>query len=82
MNKEAIFQIIVEHSREVIPALANHSFQRNQQLAALGANSMDRADIIIMTLDSLALHVPLLALARATNLGELTDLLYEQLQAR
>jgi polyketide biosynthesis acyl carrier protein len=82
MNKDAIFQIIAEHSREVLPALANHVFEHQQQLAALGANSMDRADIIIMTLESLGLKIPLLAVTRANNLGELTDLLYEHLQAR
>jgi len=81
MNKDDIFNIIIEHSCEVIPDLSTHAFQRDDQLSELGANSMDRADIIIMTLESLSLRIPLLAVAKAKNIGELTDLLYEQLQA-
>lgn len=81
MNKDDIFNIIVGHTCEVIPLLEKHSFQRSDRLSELGANSMDRADIIIMTLESLSLRIPLLAVAKATNLGELTDLLHEQLQA-
>lgn len=81
MNKDDIFNIITEHSCEVVPELSTHSFQRDDQLSELGANSMDRADIIIMTLESLSLRIPLLAVAKAKNIGELTDLLYEQLQA-
>lgn len=81
MNKEAIFQIIVGHSRKVPPALADYAFQYNEPLAELGINSMDRA-AIIMTLESLGLKIPLLAVARAGNLGELAEMLYKQLQGR
>ncbi len=81
MNKDAIFNIIVEHICEVIPRLANHSFQYTDQLSALGANSIDRADIVIMTLESLSLRMPLTETIKANNIGELADLLYEKLQS-
>lgn len=81
MSKDEIFNIITSHSRVVIPALEKHAFQWSDQLSDLGANSMDRADIVMMTLESLALRMPLLALAEAKNLGELTDLLHAKLQA-
>jgi len=81
MNKDDIFNIIVNHSCEVIPALAAHPFQWSDQLSVLGANSIDRADIVMMTLESLALRMPLIALADAKNLGELADLLYAKLQS-
>lgn len=81
MNKDDVFNIIANHSREIIPALATHPFQWSDQLAELGANSMDRADIVMMTLESLALRMPLTALANTKNIGELADLLHAKLQS-
>ncbi|MDO9104223.1 MAG: acyl carrier protein [Methylovulum sp.] len=81
MNRADIFNIITHHSCEVIPELAAHPFQAGDQLAELGANSIDRADIIMMTLESLALRIPLVALAEAKNIGELADLLHAKLQS-
>lgn len=81
MNKDAIFNIIVAHICEVIPRLANHSFQYSDQLSVLGANSIDRADIVIMALESLSLRMPLTETIKAKNIGELADLLYEKLQS-
>lgn len=81
MTRDEIFNIIVQHSCEVIPELESHSFVETDRLADLGANSMDRVDIIMMTLESLSLEIPLVELAKAKNLGELTDLLYEKYQS-
>ena len=81
MTRDGIFNIIVQHSCEVIPELETHSFVETDRLADLGANSMDRADIIMMTLESLSLKIPLVELAKAKNLGELTALLYEKYQS-
>ncbi len=80
MNKEALFAVIVGHAREVLPQLQDHSFKPSDQLAALGANSVDRAEIVTMTLESLALRIPRVELFGARNLGELTDLLHERLR--
>jgi polyketide biosynthesis acyl carrier protein len=78
MSKEAIFDIIVNHTREVLPALQEHRFQTNDSLRELGANSVDRADIIMMTLESLSLNIPLIDMARAQNIGELARIIYER----
>lgn len=79
MNKEAVFEVIVGHVREVLPHLQNHSFAPTDQLAQLGANSVDRAEIVNMVLDSLALRIPRVELFGARNLGELADLLHQRL---
>lgn len=82
MNKDQIFQLIAGHAREVVPHLETHEFQAHDQLSALGANSLDRADIVIMTLESLGLQIPLTSLVQVKNLGELADFLYEKKQAQ
>lgn len=78
MSKETIIEVIVRHTREVIPGLEGYRFQPSDSLKALGANSVDRADIIMMTLESLSLNVPLVAMARAENIGELAGIIHEK----
>jgi polyketide biosynthesis acyl carrier protein len=59
----------------VIPALADHPFKPSDSLKALGANSVDRADIIMLTLETLSLKIPLIEMARAENIGELAGII-------
>lgn len=77
MDKQAIFDTIVRHAREVLPALANHPFRHDDALRDLGANSIDRSEIVMLTLESLSLQVPLIELAGAANVGELATRLAE-----
>jgi polyketide biosynthesis acyl carrier protein len=78
MNKEAILKIIVDHTCEVIPKLKNHEFKPGDRLVDLGANSVDRAEIITMTMDSLTLRIPRVELFGAKNIGELAEVFYEK----
>jgi len=77
MNKEEIFKIIVQHTCEVVPELEDHSFKSSESLKELGANSIDRAEIISLTLESLSLQIPMVETFGAKNLDELATLLYE-----
>ncbi|MFJ6208616.1 acyl carrier protein [Lysinibacillus sp. NPDC092081] len=81
MNKEAIFNIIIRNSREVIPELEGYNFKPSDRLVDLGANSIDRAEIVMMTIEALSMRIPKVALAGANNIGELVDLIYEKLQS-
>lgn len=78
MNKEEIFKVITEHACEVLPSLEDHNFQQDDSLKDLGANSIDRSEIVMMTLESLSLNVPLVELARAASIGELASILHEK----
>jgi len=80
MNKEEIFELIARHSREVIPELEDHTFQRSDRLSDLGANSVDRAEIIMMTMESISLQIPRVEVFGAQNIGELADVLHEKSQ--
>lgn len=78
MNREEIFSLIVRHTCQLLPELENHAFQDNDQLKDLGANSIDRAEIITMTMEALSLQFPRVELSSATNIGELADIFYEK----
>ena len=79
MNKEDIFAIVTRHTQEVIPALRGHQFHPTQSQRELGANSIDRSEIVMMTLESLALRIPLVETVKATNIGELVNVLHAKL---
>ncbi|MEV5432447.1 acyl carrier protein [Streptomyces sp. NPDC052701] len=78
MSQTRVFDLIVEHTREVIPELEEHRFAPTDSLRDLGANSIDRAEIIVMTLESLSASIPLVELADAKNIGELADLIHDK----
>jgi polyketide biosynthesis acyl carrier protein len=79
MTSQDVVDIIVRCARTVLPDMADHVFSENDSLSALGANSLDRAEIVIMALDELSLRLPLTQLHGPKNIGELADLLYSKL---
>ena len=79
MKKNDIFELIALHAGEVIPKLKNHTFQPEDQLKDLGANSLDRSEIIDMVMESLSLQIPRVKVFGAKNIGELADILYESM---
>ena len=81
MTRESIFEIIVRATCEVIPELEGHTFQPDDRLVDLGANSIDRAEIVTMTLEALSLSIPRVQVSEAKNIGDLTRIIYEKSQA-
>ncbi|MFT4924760.1 MAG: polyketide biosynthesis acyl carrier protein [Phenylobacterium sp.] len=75
MSQKEVFDIIVEHTREVVFELEDHAFTMEDSLKALGANSIDRSEVIMMTLESLDFQMPMASLAKAENIGALASLI-------
>jgi polyketide biosynthesis acyl carrier protein len=78
VNKEEIFALMTKQAGEVIPRLEQHDFQWTDSLRALGANSIDRSEIVMMTLEVMELDIPLAETIRAENIGELAALLHSK----
>jgi polyketide biosynthesis acyl carrier protein len=78
MKKEEIFNLIKQNTCTIIPELENHNFQAKDQFKDLGANSIDRAEIIMMTMEQLSLQIPRVEVFGTKNIGELVDLLHEK----
>jgi polyketide biosynthesis acyl carrier protein len=79
MKKEDLFELIVNHTCQVIPKLKEHRFQPEDRLKDLGANSLDRTEIIDMVMESLSLQTPRVEIFGAKKtIGELVDILYEK----
>jgi polyketide biosynthesis acyl carrier protein len=81
MSIDEVFAVITRHACEVLPELEGHQFHFGDTLRALGANSVDRSEIVMMSLESLSLNLPLRETVQAQNIGELAGLLHEKLRA-
>ena len=79
MNNDDIFKLIVEHTRAILPELSDHTFQRTDSLKDLGANSVDRSEILLMTLEAMNLKVPAVEFHGPENIGELADMIHGKL---
>lgn len=82
MDKQDIFSIITRNAREIVPELETHEFQWEDSLRALGANSVDRSEIVMLTLEELSLDIPLSETVRAENIGALATMLAEKIAER
>jgi len=82
MDKQDIFKIVVKHSCEVIPELEEQSITASHSLVDLGANSVDRAEIVMMTMEALNLQIPRVELFGVKNIEQLVEVIYEKLQTR
>jgi polyketide biosynthesis acyl carrier protein len=79
MTDQEVLSVISSCSRSVLPELIAHEFAATDRLADLGANSVDRAEIIVLVLEALSLDIPRTELFGPGNIGELAALLQKKL---
>lgn len=78
MNKDRVFEIVKKNILELLKELNPEYITPQASMRNLGANSIDRVDVIIGSLEALSLKIPLTELAKLQNIGELVDFLYEK----
>jgi polyketide biosynthesis acyl carrier protein len=81
VTRQELLELIARHARTVLPNLESHRFSDGDRLQDLGANSVDRAEIGVLVLESLSLQIPRIELFGPRNLGELADLLQKKIGA-
>lgn len=79
MTKEDILNEMRKNLVEILPELKEEEIQMTDSMKALGANSMDRFDVLTDTMDTFGIHMPLVKFGDLKNIGEIVDLLYENL---
>lgn len=77
MTKDEIFAVIRRHLIEVVPELADSQINPEHSMRDLGANSIDRMDVVIAAQDELGIKVPASDLARADDLRSLSEIFSE-----
>lgn len=79
MTKEEVFDTVIAVIIEVLPEVEPQDITIDAQLINLGANSIDRMDILIMSMEELNIKVPLMKFAGVSNLEALVDTLHANL---
>ncbi len=76
MTWDDVFGVVSSQLAVVLPEVDAGQAHPDTSLAALGANSLDRMDIVMASQDVLGIEVPPAAFAEVGNLRQLVDLLH------
>lgn len=79
MNRIELMSLLRGILLDIIPELERGEISEEETLRDLGANSVDRGELITLTLEKLELDIPRVELAGAQTLREIADILIEKL---
>ncbi len=75
MDQQQIFEIVRRNVLAVVPDIDPPAITLDGRLADLGCNSIDRADITMLSMDELEIEVPVQEFATVDDLRSLVELL-------
>lgn len=78
MTKDDIFLQLKNIIIEILPDILPEQIKIEESLRNLGANSIDRMDIVIKAMEDLKIKIPLVEFGMVNNLQGLVDLLYSR----
>lgn len=79
LTKEDVFEIVKEKICEVLgDNVPPASIRPEVSLKELGANSLDRMEVVSLSMQALSLRFPLSELRSVTNVGELALALFQK----
>jgi len=76
VSESHVFDVVKRNVMEILEDVDAVLITREKALKDLGANSLDRADIVTGSMEDLGLSFPMRELARVTNIDELVSFLY------
>jgi polyketide biosynthesis acyl carrier protein len=79
MTKDEVFEVVKKNILEVLFDLPADAVDRTKSLKDLGANSIDRGEIAMASMEALGLHFPLRELAGVQNIEGLVSALHDKL---
>jgi polyketide biosynthesis acyl carrier protein len=77
MSKKEIFEILKKNIIEVIEDVSPDAISIKGRLKDLGANSVDRMEIVTLTMEELDICVPVQKFAGIKDIKGLVDILYQ-----
>ena len=78
MDKEEMFSVLKHNIKSVLPIIDESTIHVEKTLKEIGANSIDRMEILTSTLETTGIHVALTELARAKKIKDIIKLLLDQ----
>ena len=76
MTEQDVFDTVRKVTTEVLPFLKPGDITIEKNLKDLGANSIDRMEVVTRSLEELNLKVPLVEFGKVKNLRELVEVLH------
>jgi polyketide biosynthesis acyl carrier protein len=76
LDRQAIFDVVKANTLRVLPDLLPDEVTMDKSLTDLGANSIDRVEVALYSIEDLNLKVPTAQLRAIGDLRALVDLLY------
>jgi polyketide biosynthesis acyl carrier protein len=77
MSKEKIFEILKQNILKVLEDVLPEAISIQGKLKDLGANSVDRMEIVTLTMESLDITIPVQKLAGIKDIKGLVEILYQ-----
>ncbi len=77
MVKEHVYEVVKNVIMEVLPDTKPELISIEKNLKELGANSIDRMEVVTMSMEELGMKIPLMSFAQVSNIEGLVDVLTE-----
>lgn len=77
-SEASILVVVKENVVDILEDVDEAAITMEISLKELGANSLDRAEIVTGSMEDLGLSFPMRELAKISNIGELVTLLYSK----
>lgn len=77
MEKNEIFEIVKTNAVEILEDQGLNNIQLHESLKDHGANSIDRMDIVIKSMEDVGVKIPLVELGKVRDIQGLVDVLFE-----
>lgn len=77
MSKEHVYGVVKNVIMEVLPDVKPEMITIEKALKDLGANSIDRMEVVTMSMEELGLKIPLMSFAQVSNIEGLVNVLAE-----
>lgn len=79
MNKEQVFEAVKSNVEEVLVDIDPGLITIDKSLVDLGANSVDRVEVVTMTMETLDVKIPLISFSHVSNIEDLVDVFVKAL---
>jgi polyketide biosynthesis acyl carrier protein len=77
-SRDDVLAVVFESVREILPAIEPACLRPDVHLRDLGADSVDRVEIIVTALDRLGVDEPLASFTDLSDIDDMVDLLYRR----
>ena len=80
ITKDEVFEVVKRNILEILPDVAPDTVSLDRSLVDLGANSVDRMEVVTLSMEALDLKIPLMSFARVDNIEGLVAVLFEHVR--